>query len=61
MRLVKFTRADGTIAYANPLLIRAVVTTDKNYASIQFDNDHTLMIREQVDKIALEIEAAARE
>jgi len=58
MRLVKVPRADGSVAYVNPQLVRAVVASDKHISLIQFDNDHVLMLREQVDKIAQDIEAA---
>jgi uncharacterized protein YlzI (FlbEa/FlbD family) len=57
MRLVKLPRADGTVAYINPHLIRAVIVNDKQTAMIQFDNDHVIMVREQADKVAQEIEA----
>ena len=46
------------MAYINPQLVRAVVASDKEISLVQFDNDHVLMIREQVDKVAQDIEAA---
>ena len=58
MRLIKVTRADGTSAFVNPQLVRAVVATEKQMSFIQFDNDHVLMIREKVETVALEIESA---
>ena len=58
MRFVRVPRADGTMAYINPQLVRAVVASDKEISLVQFDNDHVLMIREQVDKVAQDIEAA---
>jgi hypothetical protein len=58
MRFVRVPRADGTMAYINPQLVRAVVASDKDISLVQFDNDHVLMIREQVDKVAQDIEAA---
>lgn len=58
MRLVRLPRADGTVAYINPHLIRAVIVNDKQTSMIQFDNDHVIMVREQVDKVAEQIEAA---
>jgi uncharacterized protein YlzI (FlbEa/FlbD family) len=57
MRLVRVPRADGTVAYINPHLIRAVIVNDKLTAMIQFDNDHVIMVREQADKVAEQIEA----
>ena len=57
MRLVRLPRADGTVAYINPHLIRAVIVNDKQTAMIQFDNDHVIMVREQADKVAEQIEA----
>jgi len=57
MRLVKLPRADGTNAYINPLLVRAVVVNDKLTSMIQFDNDHVIMVRETADKVAERIEA----
>ena len=58
MRFVRVPRADGTMAYINPQLVRPVVASDKDISLVQFDNDHVLMIREQVDKVAQDIEAA---
>jgi uncharacterized protein YlzI (FlbEa/FlbD family) len=58
MRLVRLPRADGTVAYINPHLIRAVIVNDKQTSMIQFDNDHVIMVREQADKVADQIEAA---
>ena len=58
MRFVKVPRADGTFAYVNPLLVRAIVASDKQISTIQFDHDHELMIREQAEKVAQEIESA---
>jgi len=58
MRLIKVTRADGTSAFVNPQLVRAVVATEKQMSFIQFDNDHVLMIREKVETVAQEIESA---
>lgn len=60
MRLVKLPRADGTNAYINPLLVRAVVVNDKLTSMIQFDNDHVIMVREAADKVAERIEAVMR-
>jgi hypothetical protein len=58
MRLVRLPRADGTVAYINPHLVRAVIVNDdKQTALIQFDNDHVIMVREQAGKVADEIEA----
>jgi uncharacterized protein YlzI (FlbEa/FlbD family) len=58
MRLVRLPRADGTIAYINPHLVRAVIVNDdKQTTLVQFDNDHVIMIREQADKVAEKIEA----
>lgn len=57
MRLVKLPRADGTNAYINPRLVRAVVVNDKLTSMIQFDNDHVIMVRETADKVAERIEA----
>ena len=57
MRLVRLPRADGTNAYINPLLVRAVVVNDKQTSMIQFDNDHVIMVRETADKVAERIEA----
>ena len=58
MRLVRLPRADGTIAYINPDLIRAVIVNDdKQTTLVQFDNDHVIMVREQADKVAEKIEA----
>ena len=31
MHLIKFPRADGTNAYVNPVMIRAVVASDKEF------------------------------
>ena len=59
MRLVRLPRADGTVAYINPHLIRAVIVNDKQTSMIQFDNDHVIMVREQADKVADQIEAAS--
>ena len=58
MRFVKVLRADGTMAFVNPQLVRAVVVSDKQISFIQFDSDHVLMIREQVEKVAQDIEMA---
>ena len=58
MRLVRLPRADGTVAYINPHLIRAVIVNDKQTSMIQFDNDHVIMVREQADKVADQIEVA---
>ena len=58
MRLVKLPRADGTVAYINPHLVRAVIVNDKQTSMIQFDNDHVIMVREPVDKVAQQVEAA---
>jgi len=57
MRLVRLPRADGTVAYVNPRLVRAVVVNDKQTSMIQFDNDHVIMVRETADKVAERIEA----
>jgi uncharacterized protein YlzI (FlbEa/FlbD family) len=58
MRLVRLPRADGTFAYINPHLVRAVVVNeDKQTTLVQFDNDHVIMVREHADKVAQEIEA----
>jgi len=58
MRLVKLPRADGTFAYINPHLVRAVVVNeDKQTTLVQFDNDHVIMVSEHADKVAQEIEA----
>ena len=58
MHFVKVTRADGTVAFINPQLVRAVVASEKQVSYIQFDNDHVLMIREPVEKVAQDIETA---
>jgi hypothetical protein len=58
MRFVKIPRADGTFAFINPHMVRAVVANDKFISIVQFDNDHVLMIREPVEKVAEQIEAA---
>jgi hypothetical protein len=60
MRLVKLPRADGTAAFINPLLVRAVVVNDKQTSMIQFDNDHVIMVREPAETVAERIEAAMR-
>ena len=60
MHLIKFPRADGTNAYVNPVMIRAVVASDKEFSLVQFDNEHVLMIRAPVDKIAEDIAAAEK-
>ncbi len=52
MHLVKLPRADGTFAFINPHLVRAVVMNDKQTAMIQFDADHVIMVREQAEKVA---------
>ena len=52
MHLVKLPRADGTFAFINPRLVRAVVMNDKQTAMIQFDADHVIMVREQAEKVA---------
>lgn len=56
MRLVRVVRVDGTIAHVNPQLVRAVVYSDKEISLIQFDSDHVLMIRADVEKVAKDIE-----
>jgi uncharacterized protein YlzI (FlbEa/FlbD family) len=58
MRLIKVTRADGTSAFVNPQLVRAVVAAEKQMSFIQFDHDHVLMIRETAETVAKEIESA---
>ena len=52
MHLVKLPRADGTFAFINPHLVRAIVMNDKQTAMIQFDADHVIMVREQAEKVA---------
>ena len=58
MRFMKVTRADGSNAYVNPMLIRSVIASEKTFSLIQFDNEHELLIRDSVDKVAELIEAA---
>jgi len=57
MHLVRLPRADGTEAFINPLLVRAVVVNDKQTSMIQFDNDHVIMVREPAQKVAERIDA----
>ncbi len=55
MRLVKLPRSDGSFAYVNPLLVRAVVVNDRQTSMIQFDADHVIMVREEAEKVAQRI------
>ena len=55
MRLVKLPRSDGSFAYINPLLVRAVVVNDRQTSMIQFDADHVIMVREEAEKVAQRI------
>ena len=58
MRLVKLSRSDGTFAYVNPLLVRAVVVNDRLTSMVQFDADHVIMVREEAEKVAEKIMAS---
>ena len=60
MRLIRILRADGTSAFVNPLLVRAVIANDKRTSMIQFDNDHVIMARDTAEVVAREVEAALR-
>ncbi len=40
------------------MLIRSVIASEKTFSLIQFDNEHELLIRDSVDKVAELIEAA---
>jgi len=59
MHLVKLPRSDGTFAFVNPQLIRAVVVNDRQTSMVQFDADHVIMIREEAEKVAEQIAATA--
>ncbi len=59
MRLVKLSRSDGTFAYVNPLLVRAVVVNDRQTSMVQFDADHVIMVREEAEKVAEKIMASS--
>lgn len=59
MRLVKLSRSDGTFAYVNPLLVRAVVVNDRLTSMVQFDADHVIMVREEAEKVAEKIMAGS--
>lgn len=59
MRLVKLPRSDGSFAYVNPLLVRAVIVNDRQTSMIQFDADHVIMVREEAEKVAQQISGTA--
>jgi hypothetical protein len=56
MRLISFERGDGSTAYINPLLVRAVVFSTATMTFLQFDSDHVVMVKGSVDEVARTLE-----
>ena len=46
-----FTDSEGRSVAVNPLLVRCVRALPRDYTSIEFDNNHRVLVKEGVEQV----------
>ncbi len=59
-KLCRFTELDETTSYINPMLVRVVRTDPHGGATIYFDEDHKIAVREQPNAVVGSLESSLR-